>query len=561
MRLRCGLTAAILCLTTSLSAQGSRVADWRADIDSLAARIVRIHPRPWAHITPGAFTRRVAALRATLGARTDAEILAELMRITALLEDGHTALTDLGPAAGTWYPLRLQLYADGLWITAITPEQARFAGARVLALGSVSADTAVARIVALTSGDNALGRREGVANLANALLLRALKISSDDSLLPLQTDRGSLTLKAVRTGKGDVSWWQFGEMFGPAGIPLVTAFGGRDGPAYRDPAKNLDLPLHLRGRRAYWWTVLPADSTVYFALNSVTGQSSFSQFTLLQELGQAVAHVDSAPAATTRFILDLRYNSGGNGALTHAIVNQFVRREASIGRRGRFFVITGRKTFSAAAGTVFDLLDHTSPVLVGEPMGVAFNSSGDPATSTLPRHGINLIISTRSTLTSTLDSIRMVPVQVPATMTGVDYFAGRDPALAAILAAPAPYPEVLGTLEERGAAAARELWQTQRARFGGIAWWQPFTWGEMNDLAYRLLEGKRTADAIAGFELNTECYPARWDAWDSLGDGYREAGRRGDAVAAYGRALKLAPDNWNAAYQKRMLKELSGPPG
>jgi hypothetical protein len=348
-------------------------------------------------------------------------------------------------------------------------------------------------------------------------------------------------------------------MFGPAGVTLVTAFDRREGAAYRDPSKNADLPLHLRGRRAYWWTVLPKDSTVYFFFNNVVAKSSFSQYTLMEELAQAPAHVDSAPGATSRFILDMRYNSGGDGTLTPAIVNEFVKRDASIGRRGRLFVITGRKTFSAAAGTVIDLLHHTSAILVGEPMGVPFNSSGDAAHSTLQNHHVDLMISTKGTYASALDSIRMIPVQVPATMSGVEYFAGRDPAMEAVLAAPAPYPDMLTTLNERGGEAARALWAVQNARYGTVEWWQPFTFDQLNALSYDLLGKKRTPDAIAGFELNAERFARRWEVWDSLGDAYREAGRRADAKAAYTHALTLAPDNWNASYQKKMIQELSGP--
>src|SRR5262249_1522976 len=83
------------------------------------------------------------------------------------------------------------------------------------------------------------------------VLLRALAITHTDSSLVLQTDRGAVTLHPQVNGKGDVSWSQYGEIGGPPGSRLVTAFGGRTADAYRrDPSTNLDLPLHLRGRRA-----------------------------------------------------------------------------------------------------------------------------------------------------------------------------------------------------------------------------------------------------------------------------------------------------------------------
>lgn len=546
-----------LVLTTTLLAQPSPHG-WRADVDSLVARIERIHPRPWAHTTQAAFERRAAALRAGAATKSVGELLAQTMQLTASLEDGHTYIEDLGPGGGKWFPVRFYLFDDGLWITAITPDHAELAGARVTRLGGTSAEQAVARILELSSGDNYLGRREGAALLANAVLLKALEIIPNEDTLVLATSKGTTSMAAITTNKGDLSWPQYGEIYGPPGMDLVTAFNKRVGTAYRDPTKNADLPLHLRGRRAYWWTFLPQDSTVYFALNNIAAKSSFSQYTLLQELKQALAHVDSAPDATARFILDMRYNSGGDGSLTPAIVNELVKRDGSIGRRGRLFVIVGRKTFSAAAGTAIELAEHTSAIFVGEPMGVAYNSSGDAGHSVLPNQRIAVSISTRSTSNSALDAIRVIPLQIPAPMTGVDYFAGRDPAVQSILSTRAPYPDVLTTLQEQGGAAARALWKEQRERYGAIDWWEPFRWEELNATSYQLLAEKRSDDAIAGFELNTQRFPKRWEPWDSLGDAYRETGRRADAKGAYERALALAPDNWNADYQKRMIKELSG---
>lgn len=558
--LRSLLSALGLAIATlsPVGAQQVPTTGFQADLDSLVARVIRIHPRPWAHTSREGFLRQAEALRATATADTDDRVLAGIMRLTASLEDGHTSITDLGPAGGKWYPVRFYLFSDGLWITAVTPEHQELAGARVLRLGSTAADSAVARVLPLFSADNEWGRREGAALLANAVLERALDIVSQEDSLPLETTKGRATLRAIATGNGDVSWWQYGEISGPPGTHLVTAFGGRDADGYRDPARNADLPLHLRGRRAYWWTYLPRDSTVYFAFNNVVAKSRFSQFTLMEELGQALGRVDSAPGASQRFILDLRYNSGGDGSLTPAIVNEFVKRDRSIGRRGRFFVITGGKTFSAAAGTVIDLLRHTSPILVGEPIGAAFNACGDAGHSLLPAHQIGLAVSTNCTLVTALDDVRVIPVQVPASTSGEDYFAGRDPPVDAILSAPAPYPEVISTLRQRGAAAARALYAEQERRFGSIAWWQPFSWEELNGAAYDLLDQKRVDDAVAGFEINARRFPKRWDAWDSAGDGYRAAGRDADAVAAYRRALDLAPDNWNASHQKQAIKELTG---
>ena len=108
----------------------------------------------------------------------------------------------------------------------------------------------------------------------------------------------------------------------------------------------------------------------------------------------------------------------------------------------------------------------------------------------------------------------------------------------------------------RGGAAAQRLWSRLRSRYGEISWWEPWAWQDLNDLSYELLEKGRTDDAIAGFVINTERNPTRWETWDSLGEAYLKAGNRDAALKSYQRAMDLDPRNWNAAEQLRIVTEI-----
>lgn len=69
-----------------------------------------------------------------------------------------------------------------------------------------------------------------------------------------------------------------------------------------------------------------------------------------------------------------------------------------------------------------------------------------------------------------------------------------------------------------------------------------FREGDMNQLGYRLLEKRDHSAALYVFALNQQNYPASWNAWDSLADGYMAAGDHEKAMMGYEKALKINPE-------------------
>jgi CubicO group peptidase (beta-lactamase class C family) len=77
----------------------------------------------------------------------------------------------------------------------------------------------------------------------------------------------------------------------------------------------------------------------------------------------------------------------------------------------------------------------------------------------------------------------------------------------------------------------------------------------LNNLGYRFLGEKLYEAAIALFALNVEFYPASWNVYDSLGEGYMNRGDRQLAIENYERSLKLNPKNTNG---EKILEKLKG---
>jgi len=77
---------------------------------------------------------------------------------------------------------------------------------------------------------------------------------------------------------------------------------------------------------------------------------------------------------------------------------------------------------------------------------------------------------------------------------------------------------------------------------------------ELNTLGYQLLYAdKRVSDAIAILKLNATEHPASSNAFESLGEAYRQNGERDLAISSYQTSVKLDPTNGHAA---ATLKEL-----
>ena len=71
--------------------------------------------------------------------------------------------------------------------------------------------------------------------------------------------------------------------------------------------------------------------------------------------------------------------------------------------------------------------------------------------------------------------------------------------------------------------------------------------------------GRRRLDAaIRVFQFNVAAYPQAWNTYDSLAEGYMNAGDHQNAVEYYLRSLEINPRNSNA---ERMLERLDTLPG
>ena len=93
-----------------------------------------------------------------------------------------------------------------------------------------------------------------------------------------------------------------------------------------------------------------------------------------------------------KLVIDLRWNNGGNTMLVPHFINSIIRND-KINQRGNLFVITGRRTFSAAQNLATYLEQRTNSIFVGEPTGSNPNFVGEEDFITLPYSQLAMNVS------------------------------------------------------------------------------------------------------------------------------------------------------------------------
>jgi hypothetical protein len=515
-------------------------AAWRADLATLFDRIQTVHPDPFKMTSRARFDSAVGAIDTRIPELDAAGVALEFMKLTALIQDGHSGAVGTLPAYGftQYFPVRLAIDDQGLYVLAAPAAQKDIVGAQVERIGDLKADEALQRVLTICSGDNDFSRMDRAPfYLMMPAVLRELGINDSNDrltievLAPPAAGRKSRSVRATFDAvpaTGHPGWY-----FGGEGLPVepcVTIHDGASRPA----------PLHMqRPERAWWFEYLPEHKLVYFEFRRVDPEDQGATFHAFVD--HLFAFADSARAEY--MVIDIRHNGGGNNDILQPLIHGLIRRNETIARPGHLFTIIGRETFSAAMNCADWIEEHADAVFVGEPTGARPNHFGDATTVTLPKSGMPVRISQwRWSARYPWDDRRYIAPSIAAPPTREAARTNVDPALAAILQVVESGPlttQLREAMARGGKARAREVIDRWRAI-------HPDRWGrttltDIVDVAEDLFRSGDRERALELGRLGTEVYPREAGAWTALGQGLLLTGDNAGAATAAEKALTIDP--------------------
>lgn len=520
-------------------------ADWQADLRFLQQTVHKDYPFLFKKTTAEQFDAEVEKLHQAIPAMQPHEILAGFGRLVASFQYGHT---DIGwresPVKYHVLPLNLYWFSDGVYVEGAHKDCEKAVGAKVLKVEGVPVMEALAAVKPLVPVENdQYFKAYGLDMLVVPEALHAQKVT--------KTLKKEITMTLERDGKSfdhtftAVEAYRFPRKYG-----LVQP--GDEWLSVRDQSQT---PYYLKNLdKIYYFEYLPEHKTVYVRQSQVLDDKDE---TIADFYARVFDFIDKNDVE--RLVLDVRLNGGGNNYKNKPVVTGVIRTH-KINQPGKFFVITGRRTFSACQNLVNELHNYTNAVFVGEPTSENINFYGDNRRVELPKSKLPVYLSFAWWQDKPQwENADWLAPHLAVDMSFDDYRSNRDPVLdAALQVSEKNYVlDPMTYLRNLFVDQKFDVLEVEVKRMVEDPLYRYLDFEDrINQAGYELLNQKQMESAIYVFQLNNQLFPQSANTWDSLGEAHWKAGNKEKAVELYNKAIEMDPHGNVGENARNMLKQI-----
>src|SRR5215218_5467650 len=395
----------------------TREEGWKYDMDMLKREVMRkaFFRR---ELNLDEFNRRYDALYNSIDKKTDVLVIMDLMKLMVQVGDGHTGI--FAPSRKefqTTLPLQFYSFKEGWYIVASDEKNKNLLGAKLLGFDGRSINEITKRVEPYLQRDNEMNLLNNLTGaLRYTIASNALGLTKDPVKVELQLEDGA-GKKFNATVNSDETTPRVDHKSVPANWTSFYQANGKP------------IPLYLKDPKSrYWYEVVPGTKTLYLQWNNVRNDNNE---TLAQFTDRLFRYINENNIE--KLVIDLRWNNGGNTSLLPYFITSVIKND-KINQRGNLFVITGRRTFSAAQNLATFLERQTNAIFIGEPTGSNPNFVGEESFIVLPYSKLAMNVSDLFWQSSWPGDKRtwIAPaIYVPPTFKA--YSENRDEAMEAIL--------------------------------------------------------------------------------------------------------------------------------
>ncbi len=369
------------------------------DIRYLGTEMVRLHDNAYHTTSEEKFWEEIDQIESLAPGLSDGEFALELMRMVALVGDGHTAFVSPGKLSFQKLPMDVDWYADGLYIRRIYENYPQAVGAKILKFGDLSVEEVYQSALPYITHENDAWARVKSPNV----LVSVDYLTKIGAAVP--GEPVLLTLSDQEQGIFEVN------------VEPLTS-----GKYVKYLSVEQELPYYQsKPNKAFWFEYHPNSRTMYFRYAACVFPLRFRS-----TVNQMWKVVDEQPVE--RFVIDLRGNGGGNAFQFLEFFMPGLKEREEINQAGRLFVLVDQGSFSGGSEAAFTLKLETPAIFVGSPTGGMPNEYGEVRNFTLPNSRARISYSTNYFEVYPGLTTNLIPDQMIAP-TGLQAFQGVDPVL------------------------------------------------------------------------------------------------------------------------------------
>lgn len=397
-----------------LQAQENAI-DWKKDIAFLKEELPHRHIDLFVSRNRSFFEKGLDYAASLQGKATDLDIALRLQQTIAAMGDSHTEIAyqrfitreGLVPVFYYWF-------ADGLYILAGTDQHQEILGQKLLSINGFPVATITDSFKTLITQDNEAINRSRIPNMmVQRQLYDFFHFAKPGEDLVIETQDS--------TGK-----------------KTTTHFAWNTPPGRIKRLPMRTLGIGWRNEKALFWDEYVAGDSIYFVqynqcwsreLEAEHGKPErAAQLPSFKELEEKIV-TTLRDKPVKKLVIDMRFNAGGSEEQGNELLKRL--KDLPINKKGKLFIIVGRKTFSSAVLNALSFKTGAHAILVGEETSGSPNHYGEVKNMQLPSSHMFIAYATRHFVRSADDRHTLVP-DIPVTVTFTDFYNGRDPFYEAI---------------------------------------------------------------------------------------------------------------------------------
>ncbi|MDT0558862.1 hypothetical protein RM697_09390 [Ichthyenterobacterium sp. W332] len=520
---------------------------WQNDLKYLQHTVNDNYPFLFKKVTSAKFNDEIEALYKAIPNLQPEEIPVAFSRIVSLFEYGHTQLPFGALADDGILPINIYEFSDGIYIEGAHKDYQSIIGGKLISIENMAIAEVLDLIRPVVPAENdsffkAYGLR--YALLPNVLFAQGvIKVYKTnititvekngklitETLLPISYDNYSVEYSFT---KADENW--------------------------KSIRQEGEKPLYLEQLdKVYYFTHLQATKTLYVRHSRIANDKTIDTKSFYKSVFDFADLND-----VEKLVLDVRLNGGGNNYLNKPIITGLIG--SKFNKKGKLFVIIGRRTFSACQNLINEFSNYTNVIFVGEPSAENLNFYGDTRKVVLPSSKLAVYLSFAWWQDKPQwENKEWTIPHIAVELDFKSYQNNNDPILEAVLnykdsdfiLDPMAHLTQLfteGKFEEVK-RDAKKIVNNPQYKYSNFE--EEFLQAGNRLMGSGDLQARKSALFI--FEMVTETYPKSISAYYSLANAQESLELIKEAIQSYKTIIELDPDNVLATIAANKIKELS----